>query len=496
MNYQAVIKYLGVFSIATCVLYLPSVVWAFWFWEMDALQAFFESALVVLFLGSLMIVVGRRANKRLLNRETLALVGLGWLLIAAYGALPFIFSGELSFVDAYFESMSGFTTTGATVLPDIEALPKSLLFWRSFTHWLGGLGIILLLIIILPFLGAGGKLLYRSEVPGLDKQGLRPRIKDSALILFKIYAALTLAMTLLLMLAGMDLFEAFCHTFGTLATGGFSTRNASIAAYDSVLIEGIIVLFMLIAGTSFGLLYCLSRKEWRKVLVNSEWRLYITIMALSALLITANLMGAQGVVPCAESDITAATSPGFFASLRMAVFQTVSIMTTTGYCTQDFNAWPYFSRALLVLLMFVGGCSGSTGGGLKVIRILVLFKLLRQHLERTFQPKRIRILRVNDTIIDEELQRSVLIYVLINVLVIALSVVFLSGLGLPTETAFTSVAATLNNIGPGLQLVGAVENYAFFPTAGKILLSLLMAMGRLELYAICVLFLPAFWKRR
>ncbi|MCK5861901.1 MAG: TrkH family potassium uptake protein, partial [Candidatus Hydrogenedentes bacterium] len=253
---------------------------------MDALQAFFESALVVLFLGSLMIVVGRRANKRLLNRETLALVGLGWLLIAAYGALPFIFSGELSFVDAYFESMSGFTTTGATVLPDIEALPKSLLFWRSFTHWLGGLGIILLLIIILPFLGAGGKLLYRSEVPGLDKQGLRPRIKDSALILFKIYAALTLAMTLLLMLAGMDLFEAFCHTFGTLATGGFSTRNASIAAYDSVLIEGIIVLFMLIAGTSFGLLYCLSRKEWRKVLVNSEWRLYITIMALSALLIT------------------------------------------------------------------------------------------------------------------------------------------------------------------------------------------------------------------
>lgn len=496
MNYQAVIKYLGVFSIATCVLYLPSVLCAFLFWEPEALQAFFKSAVVVLFLGGLMIVVGRRASKRLFNRETLALVGLGWLLIAAYGALPFVFVGELSFVDAYFESMSGFTTTGATVLNDIEVLPKSILFWRSFTHWLGGLGIILLLIIVLPFLGAGGKLLYRSEVPGLDKQGLRPRIKDSALILFKIYAALTIAMTLLLMLAGMDLYEAFCHTFGTLATGGFSTRNASIAAYDSVAIEAIITLFMGIAGTSFGLLYFMSRREWKKVLSNSEWRLYLTIIAFSSILITINLMGAQGMVVGAETEINATQSPGLFSSLRMAVFQTVSVMTTTGYCTADFDTWPYLSRALLVMLMFVGGCSGSTGGGLKVIRVLVLAKVIRHHLARTFHPKHIQVLRIDDTVIDDELQRSVLTYFLINMFVVALSTVYLSALGLPGESAFTAVAATLNNIGPGLELVGAVENYAFIPTSGKVLLSILMAMGRLELYAICVLFVPAFWQRR
>lgn len=495
MNYQSVIKYLGVFSMATCVLYVPSVFWAFWFRETEVISAFFQSALVVLFLGGLMIVFGRRANGRLFNRETLALVGLGWLLIAGYGALPFVFAGELSFVDAYFESMSGFTTTGATVITDIEAFPKSLLFWRSFTHWLGGLGIILLLIIVLPFLGAGGKMLYRSEVPGLDKQGLRPRIKDSALILFKIYAALTVIMTLLLMFAGMDLYEAFCHTFGTLATGGFSTRNASIAAYDSIAIELIIILFMTIAGTSFGLLYCISRKEWRKVLANSEWRLYLIIMALSSVLITLNLIGAQGVLIGEETDMEPMHAPGFFDAARMAIFQVVSIMTTTGYCTENFDAWPFLSRVLLVALMFVGGCSGSTGGGLKVIRVLVLAKIVRHHLEHTFQPKHLRVLRIDDTIIDDELQRSVLIYVLIVMLVLALSTLFLSGLGLPAETAFTAVAATVNNIGPGLQLVGAVETYAFIPAAGKILLSLLMAMGRLELYAICVLFVPAFWKR-
>ncbi len=495
MNYLAVTKNLGVVSMATCVLYLPSIAWALWFREAEAASAFFKSILVVMIIAFLFIFVGRRAYKRLFNRETLAMVGVGWLLIAAYGGLPYVFAGELSFVDAYFESMSGFTTTGATVLYDIEAFPKSLLFWRSFTHWLGGLGIILLLIIVLPFLGAGGKMLYRSEVPGVDKQGLRPRIKDSALILFKIYLALTIIMTALLMIAGMDLFDALCHTFGTLATGGFSTRDASIAAFDSIVIELIIIVFMVIAGTSFGLLYCLSRREWRKVVNNSEWRLYMAIMALSSLLITVNLMGVQGALSGVETGTQSMSPSGFAASLRMAVFQTVSIMTTTGYCTADFDLWPFFSRGLLVLLMFVGGCSGSTGGGLKVARILILAKLVRHHLEHTFLPKHVRVLRVGQMVIDEELQRAVLTYFLIHVAILALSAVFLSGLGLPAQTAFTSVVATLNNIGPGLEMVGAVENYAFIPTPGKVWLSILMAMGRLELYAICVLFIPAFWQR-
>jgi len=495
MNYQSVIKYLGIFSIATCVLYLPSVAWACWFRETQVIAAFFQSVLVVLSFGGLMVVVGRRANGRLFNRETLALVGLGWLLIAGYGALPYVFSGELSFVDAYFESMSGFTTTGATVITDIETWPKGLLFWRSFTHWLGGLGIILLLIIVLPFLGAGGKLLYRSEVPGLDKQGLRPRIKDSALILFKIYAALTVLMTILLICAGMNTFDALCHTFGTLATGGFSTRNASIAAYDSLLIEIIIVVFMIIAGTSFGLLYCISRREWRKVIWNSEWRLYILILGLSSILITANLMGAQGIIT-EEGTAPTVKYTDFFGTFRMAVFQVSSIMTTTGYCTENFDTWPFFSRSLLVALMFVGGCSGSTGGGLKVIRILFLAKIIAHHLKRTFHPKHIRIIKIDNTIIDNTVQHSVLTYFLINIVAVIFGVLFLSLLGLPAVTAFTSIAATLNNIGPGLELVGAVETYAFIPASGKILLSFFMAMGRLELYAISVLLIPSFWYSR
>lgn len=495
MNYQSVIKYLGMFSIATCVLYLPSVIWAFWFRETEVVTAFFQSALVVLFFGGLMVILGRHANGKLFNRESLALVGLGWLLIAGYGALPYVFAGELSFVDAYFESMSGFTTTGATVITDIEVWPKSLLFWRSFTHWLGGLGIILLLIIVLPFLGAGGKLLYRSEVPGLDKQGLRPRIKDSSLILFKIYAALTLIMTILLLCAGMNLHEAFCHTFGTLATGGFSTRNASIGAYDSIAIEIIITVFMAIAGTNFGLLYCMSRREWRKVINNSEWRLYVFILVVSSLLITINLMGVQGSIHVIDAHKEPVQSHGFLEGLRMATFQVVSVMTTTGYITEDFDTWPYFSRALLVVLMFVGGCSSSTGGGLKIIRVLILFKLVLYHLKHTFYPKRIHVLRVDNTLIDEKLQRSVLTFFLIYMGIVGFGVLFLSSLGCPTETSFTAVAATLNNIGPGLELVGAVEPYSIIPDPGKILLSLFMAMGRLELYAICVLLIPSFWFR-
>ncbi len=247
---------------------------------------------------------------------------------------------------------------------------------------------------------------------------------------------------------------------------------------------------MIIAGTSFGLLYCISQREWNKVLNNIEWRLYLALLAISTLLIALNLIGLQG--GRSPEDYQA---ENFLQAVRMSAFQTVSIMTTTGYCTEDFNLWPLFSRALLVVLMFIGGCSGSTGGGLKVARILLLFKVALFHLERTFHPKHVRVMRVGDMVLDDAIQRSVLSYFVIHMILLTASTVFIAGLGMPLITAFTAVAATLNNIGPGLELVGAVENYAFFPGAGKILLSLLMAMGRLELYAICVLFFPAFWRR-
>lgn len=495
MNHRSFAKHLGLANMAISFMFLPSVLCSLIYWETEMLAAFTLSMLAALCTGGLLFVLGRKDDGQLYHRETLALVGIGWLMTAFYGALPYVLSGELAFDSAYFESMSGFTTTGATVLDDIESLPKSLLFWRSFTHWLGGLGIILLLIIILPFLGAGGKLLYRSEMPGLDKSSIRPRIKDSAIILLKIYLFLTVSLTLLLWVSGMSLFDSLCHTFATLATGGFSTRQNSIAAYNSPLIEAILVIFMIIAGTSFSLLFCLSQGDYKKFLKNAEFRFYILLLAASSLLITLNLHAADHSLPGPIGVENLSTSPDIWDHVRASVFHTVSIMTTTGFCTVDFDLWPHFSRALLVILMFVGGCSGSTGGGLKVVRVFLLLKLVYKHLENTFQPKNIRVLRVDELIIPNEHQKSLLTFFTIYIFATILGTLYLAYLKLPLTSSFSAVAACLNNIGPGLELVGAVESYSFLPASGKLLLSLLMAMGRLELYAICTLFIPSFWKR-
>lgn len=480
---------------AVSMMFLPSLVCAILYLEFGMMGVFLLSMVAAFGTGTVLYFVNRNADNRLYHRETLALVGIGWLFTAFYGALPYILSGQLSFSDAYFESMSGYTTTGATVLCNIEALPKSLLFWRSFTHWLGGLGIILLLIIVLPFLGAGGKLLYRLEMPGLDKSSLRPRIKDSAIILLRIYLSLTVIMTLLLLVAGMNLFDALCHTFATLATGGFSTRNSSVAAFQSPCIEGIITLFMIIAGTSFSILFCVSKGDFKKLFTNAEFRCYLLILAGASLLITLNLQFTDRPLPSANPSDYADAAPDIWTHIRYSIFQTASVMTTTGYYTVDFDLWPHFSRAILVILMFVGGCSGSTGGGLKVVRVLLLCKIIYRHFENTFKPKNVRVLRVDNLIIAEEHQRSLLTFFAIYMLAVVGGTTYLALLDLPLLTSFTAVAACLNNVGPGLDLVGAVEDFGFIPASGKLMLSLLMAMGRLELYAICVLFIPSFWRR-
>lgn len=494
MNHRTLAKNLGLANMAVSFMFLPSILCAVLYWETHMMAVFLFSMLIAFSMGGLLFLLGRKASSQLYQRETLALVGIGWLLTAFYGSLPYVLSSQLSLVNAYFESMSGFTTTGATILDAIESLPKSLLFWRSFTHWLGGLGIILLLIIILPFLGAGGKLLYRSEMPGLDKSSIRPRIKDSAIILLKIYMFLTVSLTLLLWVSGMSLFDALCHTFGTLATGGFSTRQNSIAAFNSPLIEWIIIVFMIIAGTSFSLLFCLSQGKFKKVFKNAEFRFYILTLATASLLITLNLHASDQPMP-GPIGLETIASPSTQDHIRASIFHTVSIMTTTGYCTVDFDLWPHFSRALLIVLMFIGGCSGSTGGGLKVVRFLLLLKLVYRHLENTFKPKDIRVLRVDELIVPNEHQKSLLTFFSIYILAAAAGTLYLAYLDMPLTSSFSAVAACLNNIGPGLELVGAVESYSFIPASGKVMLSLLMAMGRLELYAICALFIPSFWKR-
>ncbi len=502
MNYKLLSRYLGYFSIALGLLMLPSAVWALFFGEWAradhfALEALLLSTLLSVGFGGLLAYFGRNASDRFHQREALGLVGISWLIAAGLGALPFVLSGVLGPIDAYFESMSGFTTTGSSVFsPEhFETTPKSIMFWRSFTHWLGGMGIIVLFIAVLPYLGAGGKQLFRSESPGPDPRGLRPRIKDTAKILYTIYLGMTVLETIALMFAGLSLYEALCQTFGTLATGGFSTEAASVAGFDNVAVDLIILFFMVCAGSNFALYFVMLRGDWKAPFRDTEWRIYIGILVVCTLLITLNLMGWEGAFQAGEEPgPTPKTYDNPGASLRYASFQVVSIMTTTGFCTDDFDVWPHFSRALLLVLMFVGGCAGSTGGGIKVVRLVMLVKMAYWRLESTFRPKTVRAIRISDEVVVDDVQRMVYSFFVLYILWFAAGSLVMSAMGLPFQTAVTSVAATLNNIGPGLEAVGATMNYAAIPAVGKVFLSLCMVLGRLELVSICVLMVPSFWR--
>jgi len=488
MNYRLIAHYLGIFSIALGLLMLPSAGWAVYFREWPSLAALLGATAVSVVLGGVLALLGGRPTRGISQHDAVGLVGISWLLLAGLGALPYVFGGIFGPVDAYFESMSGFTTTGSTVLGDIEAAPKSILFWRSFTHWLGGMGVVVLFIAVLPFIGAGGKMLFRSETPGPDPHGLRPRIKNTASILWKIYLGFTVAETTALMVAGLSLFEALTQTFGTLATGGFSTRQASIAGFNSLAIELIIIVFMVAAGVNFGLYFALLRKRWRAVLKDAEWRVYLLLLLLAALAVTLNIYrpnGGGGFL----------TYPTIGKALRYGSFQVVSIMTTTGFVTADFDQWPDFSRLLLLMLMFVGASAGSTGGGMKVVRIMVLLKMAYWRLEHTFRPKTVRAIRVAGVVVEDSLQRTIYAFFVLYLAIFVLGSLFIASLGLPFTGAISSVAATLNNIGPGLGVVGAVQDYRVMPDIGKVVLSLFMVMGRLELFSILVLMVPTFWRR-
>ncbi len=493
MNYRIVAKYLGHFTFAVAVIMLPSAICAIIYQEWSPLAAFGKSILAAVLLGSVLSLIGNSAPDRMFQREGLALVGIGWLQTAAISALPFYFSGTLGPIDAYFEAMSGLTTTGSTVLLDIEATPASILFWRSFTHWIGGMGIVVLFIAVLPYLGAGGKQLFKSESSGPDPRGLSPRIKDTAKALWGIYLVFTVIQTVLLMCAGMNLYDALVHTFGTLATGGFSSRNASIAAYDSVLIEFIIIVFMILCGTNFGLYFAMLHGDRWAMLKNTEWRVFIVILAVVILLITCNLMGMQGQL---KDDPVLPNTPDYSwgQALRHSAFIATSLMTSTGYGTEDFDQWPHFSRLLLVIVMCLGCCAGSTSGGIKVVRLIILFKMCYWRLEGTFRPKTVRPIRINGQVVDDDMQRSIFSFFVIYVSVFLVSALYLSFIGLPFQTALSAVAATINNAGPGLELVGPTRNFSFIPDSGKVVLSVCMAMGRLELFSLGVLFVPSFWR--
>ncbi|MFH1809245.1 MAG: TrkH family potassium uptake protein [Pseudomonadota bacterium] len=415
------------------------------------------------------------------RREAVAVVGLSWIAIAVLGGLPFLLDGSVdSLVDSTFEAASGFTTTGATILVDIEKLSHALLLWRSMTHWLGGMGIIVLFVAIFPQLGVGARRLFGAEVPGPITEGLRPKIRETSSVLWRIYLGLTVIETLALWACGLDLFEAVNHAFATMATGGFSTRNASVAAFQNPAAEWVIVVFMLAAGVNFSLYFAVLRGRWIPARRDVELRTYLALTAVASVLITVDIWGRHA---------------SWHDTIRAAVFQTVSIVTTTGFGTDNFDTYPAMSKIILVALMFVGASAGSTAGGIKVSRIVVVWKAAWAEVVRTFHPQGVVRLRLGEHVIPEGVVRGILAFFGLFIMLFVLGSVCMAALGLDLITAVTSVAATLGNIGPGLGRVGSIENYAFVPPAGKLVLTVLMILGRLELTTLLALVSRALWVR-
>jgi trk system potassium uptake protein TrkH len=496
---------LGVLSLCMGLVVLFQLIRAGWGTALNVagMEALGGAVVVGLIAAAVLWGVGKYRTLEILGRrEALLLVALTWLVGAALAGFPFWLWTWLteqpthplsSPIGSYFEAMSGLTTTGATVLASPGEVPPTLLLWRAMTQWLGGLGIVVLFVAVLPTLGVGGKKLYQVEAPGPQARGVRPRIRQTARLLWTIYLGLTLIEILALHLAGMNWFDAICHTFATLATGGFSNEAASIGHYDSALIDGITTTFMLLAGINFGLYYYLLQRRPKLFWRDAELRLYLTILLIAVALVTLSLWGSDIVASSGETIVGTLGQ-----SLRHSAFQVVSIMTTTGFVTADFHQWPFLAKAILVTLMFVGASAGSTGGGIKVIRVLVAGKVMGSEIERIYRPRVVRTVRIGPAAVESPLRQGVLVYVLYILVIFLLGGVALmlleNGGPLDTVSAFTASAATLNNIGPGLGAVGAVENYGFFSAPSKLLLSLLMVLGRLELYAIFVLLAPRFWR--
>jgi len=432
--------------------------------------------------GILLWLPNRGRREEINLREGMLIVSFAWIIACFSGALPFYFGGVFeTFTDCLFESASGFTTTGASVLSDIESVPKGLLFWRSFTHWLGGMGIILLSIAILPLIGVGGLQLFRAEVPGPTADKIKPRIAETARTLWLVYAGLSAVEAVLLLFGGMDLFEALCHTFGTMATGGFSTKNASIGYYDSAFIHYVITLFMFLAGVNFALHFTALRGNIRAFWRDTEFRVYVSIILFFTLFQAVILSGQAG--------------KSIFQSLRYGVFQVVSIVTTTGYSTADFEAWPKAAVVVMLLLMFVGGCTGSTGGGIKVMRLTMMFKQVYNELFLLVHPHAVKLPKYGKSVVPAEVMRSIWSFFFLYFFLLGVGTFCIGLLGYDVLTAVTSVAATIGNIGPGLGAIGPAENYAHFPMVGKWILTFCMLLGRLEIYTVIILIYPAFWKK-
>ncbi|TVR42561.1 MAG: TrkH family potassium uptake protein [Bacteroidia bacterium] len=461
---------------------LLSAGWSVYYNEAGALKGLIISTVITFFSGFISFLLTRKHDFRNIGKkEGYLIVTVIYVSISFFGALPFYICGSIpSFTDAFFESTSGIATTGATILIDIESMPHGLLFWRSMTHWLGGMGIIVLTLAILPILGVGGMQLFVAEVPGTTPSRLHPRITQTAKRLWGIYAGLTVILTGLLMLGGMDLFHSINHAFSTVATGGFSTKNDSIGGY-SAYIQYVIILFMILGATSFSLHYFVLKGQFNKVLHNEEFLFFLKLMGAFSLLFFVLLM--------------IVNQTGVEYTFRKSLFQVVSIVTTTGFTTKDYMEWSGFLWFFLFLLMFTGGCIGSTAGGIKMIRVLVLVKNTRLEFKRLLHPMAVIPVRINGKSIPQEIIHNFLAFFLLYMLLFMAGAAVMTFFGLDFTSAIGASAATLGNIGPAIANVGPIESYASIPNPAKWVLSFYMIMGRLEIFTVLLLLSPSFYKK-
>jgi trk system potassium uptake protein TrkH len=481
INFKVIIRIIGFLLVIEGLFMFAGLPFSLYYCEENC-YALLYSGLITLISGALLWFSTRKHPKNIAKKEGYVIVAITWIIISLFGTLPFLISGTISnFTDAFFETMSGFTTTGATILTDIDGMPKGILFWRSMTHWIGGMGIIVFTVAILPILGIGGMQLYAAEMPGVTKDKLHPRITATAKRLWGIYVIFTVVETILLMLGGMNLFDALCHTFGTVATGGFSTNSASIAAF-SPYIQYVIIIFMVLAGTNFTLHYLALHGQLRKVWRSEEFRYFLFLIVGATLAITL-------VLAYNSKDMS------LEEAFRASLFQVTSIITTTGYITENYLEWPGTIWFFIFLLMFIGGMAGSTGGGIKVVRQLLLLKNSLLELKRLIHPQAIIPVRMNQSVVSQDIIFKVMAFFIIYMIFFILGSATMAIMGLDGPTAIGATAATLGNIGPGIGMVGPVDNYAFIPHGGKWVLSFLMLLGRLELFTILILISPAFWKK-
>ena len=485
MNLKAVSRTTGYVLIIEGLLMLPAVLVSLIYRETSGLWILLV-AVGALIAGHILKYLGKNAERSFV-REGFAIAGLTWVVMSMVGALPFTLSGAIpSYVDAVFETISGFTTTGSSILTDVEALDHGMLFWRSFTHWIGGMGILVFMLAVRPqgSTKADDMLLMKAESPGPVVEKMVPRLRETAGILYKIYMALTAAEIVLLLVTGMHPFDAFCISFGTAGTGGFGVLNASIASYSTP--QHIIIgIFMLLFGVNFNLYYLLLIRHFTGVFHSEELRAYLSVVVVSTLMITANVW-----YYCSELYSSLAEC------LKVSFVQVGSIMTTTGFCITDFEYWPAFSKTILVLLMFCGASAGSTGGGLKVSRLLIGCKLVKVELQKLMHPRSVRTIRMDGKEVSTEVAGRTAAYFIIYVLIFVVSLVLVSIDNFDLITNFTAVAATINNIGPGLGVCGATGNYSSFSVLSKIVMMFDMLVGRLEIFPMLFLFSPAVWKRK